>query len=146
MAGEVTISGLSELLGVMRGLSPAIEQKCLKIAVAAGAQVVRKAAQDLVVRKTGLVARAIRIGFNKKESTPGRVIYHVFVSRKVKIKKGKRTLDAFYWRFLEFGTVKMAAKPFMRPAFDTTSREAAEVIKGKLAERIEIEAARLGKR
>ena len=25
--------------------------------------------------------------------------------------------DTFYWRFLEFGTQKMAARPFMRPAF-----------------------------
>ncbi len=25
-------------------------------------------------------------------------------------------VDAFYWHFLEYGTVKMAAKPFIRPA------------------------------
>lgn len=30
---------------------------------------------------------------------------------------------AFYGRFLEFGTVKMAARPFMRPAFDANARE-----------------------
>jgi HK97 gp10 family phage protein len=142
---DVEIKGLSDLLKNLRELPKTVEQKCLKIAVAAGAQVIRKSAQDLVVRKTGLVAKAIRIGFNRNESTPGRVVYHVFVSRKVKDRIKKVTRDAFYWRFLEFGTVKMAAKPFMRPAFDATNREAAEVIKGKLAERIEIEAARIGK-
>lgn len=26
--------------------------------------------------------------------------------------------DTYYWRFLEFGTAKMAARPFLRPAFD----------------------------
>lgn len=26
--------------------------------------------------------------------------------------------DTWYWRFLEFGTRKMSARPFMRPAFD----------------------------
>lgn len=143
---EIKMEGLSELLRAMKELPKAIEQKCLKIGVAAGAQVIRKSAQDLVTRKTGLVAKAIRIAFNRKESTPGRVVYHVFVSRKVKDKLKKITRDAFYWRFLEFGTVKMGAKPFMRPAFDTTNREAAEVIKGKLKERIEIEAERLGRR
>ena len=84
MADEVTITGLSDLLKNLRELPKAIEQKCLKIAVAAGAQVIRKAAQDLVRQKTGLVKKAIRIGYNRKESAPGKVVYHVFVSRKVK--------------------------------------------------------------
>jgi HK97 gp10 family phage protein len=26
--------------------------------------------------------------------------------------------DAFYWRFVEYGTVKMAAKPFVRPSVE----------------------------
>lgn len=144
MAG-VEIKGLSELLKAMKELPKAIEQKCLKVAVMTGANVIKRAAADLVVRRTGLVAKAIRIGFNRKESTPGKAVYHVFISQKVKDKLKGKTRDAFYWRFLEFGTVKMAAKPFMRPAFDSTNREAAEVIKGKLKERIEIEAARLGR-
>lgn len=142
---DVEIKGLSELMRALQELPKAVEQKCLKVAVMTGANVIKRAAADLVVRRTGLVAKAVRIAFNKKESAPGKSVFHVFVSRKVKVKREKRTYDAFYWRFLEFGTVKMAAKPFMRPAFDSTSREAAEVIKGKLAERIEIEAARLGR-
>ena len=141
---DVEIKGLRELLAAMKELPKAIEQKCLKVAVMTGANVIKRAAADLVVRRTGLVAKAVRIGFNKKESTPGKAVYHVFISSKVR--GGKKKWPPFYWRYLEFGTVKMAAKPFMRPAFDSTNREAAEVIKGKLAERIEIEAARLGKR
>lgn len=34
--------------------------------------------------------------------------------------------DTFYWRFLEFGTAKMAAKPFMRPAMDAKQQEAVD--------------------
>ena len=30
--------------------------------------------------------------------------------------------DTFYWRFLEFGTQKMGAKPFMRPAIDESGQ------------------------
>jgi HK97 gp10 family phage protein len=165
MAGEVTIQGLSELMKAMQELPKALEKKVMRQAVGAGAILIRKTAQDLVARRTGLIAKAIRVSFNKRESTPGRIVYHVFVSKKVKGMKRYRyrpgnwknpvgytgkvedvMWDAFYWRFLEFGTVKMAAKPFMRPAFDSINREAAEVIKGKLADGIEKEAANLGKR
>jgi HK97 gp10 family phage protein len=59
--------------------------------------------------------------------------------------KGKMR-DAFYWRFLEFGTVKMAARPFMRPAFDVSSQQALSLITNKLAAEVEKEAANLGRR
>jgi len=45
--------------------------------------------------------------------------------------------DFFYAHFIEFGTAKMAAKPFMRPAFDTNKERAVEVMKTTLAKGIE---------
>lgn len=46
------------------------------------------------------------------------------------------TGDAFYAHFLEFGTTKMSAKPFMEPAFNAKKEEIqeamAEVIKREL--------------
>ncbi len=35
--------------------------------------------------------------------------------------------DPFYWRFLEFGTSKMAAQPFLRPAFEAQKMESVRV-------------------
>ncbi|HDB9862783.1 HK97-gp10 family putative phage morphogenesis protein, partial [Escherichia coli] len=35
--------------------------------------------------------------------------------------------NAFYWRFVELGTINMPAHPFIRPAFDTTEELAAQV-------------------
>lgn len=32
--------------------------------------------------------------------------------------------DTFYWRFVEFGTSKVAARPFMRPAMEQSMNEA----------------------
>ncbi len=45
--------------------------------------------------------------------------------------------DAYYGRFLEFGTAKMAARPFLRPAFDARSGEALGIFTDKLRENIE---------
>lgn len=38
--------------------------------------------------------------------------------------KGNPGGDTFYWRFLEFGTRNMAARPFMRPAMMSAKSEA----------------------
>ncbi|MDR3427945.1 HK97-gp10 family putative phage morphogenesis protein [Silvimonas sp.] len=48
--------------------------------------------------------------------------------------------DPFYWYFVEFGTNKMAAQPFVRPSFDTKKEEAAARTKEQLKTRIEQEA------
>ena len=38
-----------------------------------------------------------------------------------------------YWRFVEFGTARMGAKPFMRPAFETQKVQALAVIIDSIA-------------
>ena len=40
--------------------------------------------------------------------------------------------DTLYAGFVEFGTSRMRAQPYMRPAFDTKKEEAAGIIKSKL--------------
>ena len=50
--------------------------------------------------------------------------------------------DAWYWRMHEMGTSKMAARPFVRPAFIAVREEAARAIATKLADRISEETRR----
>jgi len=45
--------------------------------------------------------------------------------------------DAYYGRFLEFGTANVAARPFLRPAFDARSGEALGIFMDRLRENIE---------
>ena len=45
----------------------------------------------------------------------------------VGVKRGK----AFYAKFLEFGTSKMAARPFLRPAVFNNAREIVRIIAGR---------------
>lgn len=44
---------------------------------------------------------------------------------------------AFYARFVEFGTSKMAARPFMRPAFEKSASAAIDAVKAGLEKAIE---------
>jgi len=54
------------------------------------------------------------------------------------VKRGKNVvnLDAFYADFVEKGTSKMSARPFMRPAFEAKKEAAVEAMRAYGAERI----------
>lgn len=53
---------------------------------------------------------------------------------------------AFWGSFLEFGTRKMAARPWMRPTFDRMQMGMVEGIKKQLGRQIELAAKRLARR
>ncbi|AMM23167.1 HK97-gp10 family putative phage morphogenesis protein [Variovorax sp. PAMC 28711] len=44
--------------------------------------------------------------------------------------------DFFYANFIEFGTVKMAAQPFLRPAYDLNKERAVAAIKDRIETRL----------
>jgi HK97 gp10 family phage protein len=87
-------------------------------------------------RNRGTLLRAISIW--RKRVTRYAVTYYVGVRglSRQKIAKFKRESensssdnpnDPFYWRFLEFGTSKMRARPFLRPAFEAKKTESVRV-------------------
>jgi hypothetical protein len=51
----------------------------------------------------------------------------------------------FYGHFVEFGTPRTAAQPFMRPAWDATQDQVLDSIKGELATQIIATAKRIGR-
>ena len=65
------------------------------------------------------------------------------VRREIDRRTGERTAyagtDVFYGRMVEFGTVKMPPRPFMRPALDAGGQEAVNAIATNLADGIERE-------
>lgn len=59
--------------------------------------------------------------------------------------KGNPGGDTFYWRFLEFGTKKMPARPFMRPAMDSGAQPAFNTFTGEMGKALDRALKRLGK-
>lgn len=45
--------------------------------------------------------------------------------------------DAYYWRFVEFGTSKMPARPFLRPAFESQKEKAVQVFSAVLKREVD---------
>lgn len=123
----VKVDGLGEIKAKLEDLREEFRDKALHRGVAAAARLVRNAARARVPVRTGLLRNALRYGKDRQASLPGKAVYNVFVSPKIqgppRGKKQKRSW-AFYWRFVEFGTSKMPARPFLRPAI-AENREAA---------------------
>lgn len=71
----------------------------------------------------GTLRRAVYQAFAEDESSPGRATYRISWNKK----------HAFYGRFVEFGTARMAAKPFLRPAFDAAQPRAVSAVNAVLA-------------
>jgi HK97 gp10 family phage protein len=153
MADELVmrVEGLDELAQKMRMMAPRLAKNGLRAAVYAGAKVIRDEARLRAPRWTGPVSkghpppgtlrRSIIMKQIREQSDARRQTFYVAVRHGKQYrnqgKKGNLSQDAFYWRFVEFGTVKMSARPFMRPAFEAKKREAVEAIKQRLAEKVE---------
>jgi HK97 gp10 family phage protein len=131
---KLEVLGLQELEQKLREFGPRLAKNGLRAAVAAGARVVANEAKRNAPVDTGTLKRAVYLKQIREESNASQQTFFVGVRHGKGEKKKNR--DGFYFPFVEFGTEKMAARPFVRPAFEATKEQAAEAIKAKLAERI----------
>jgi HK97 gp10 family phage protein len=148
--GTVKISGLAELEKALNDFPLKLERKMLVGGVRAGANVFRTearlraaVAEKALIKKFSGMNVTVQPGFMRKKIASWqkrRTRYAVtFFIGILGYKDRFSKLFPFWWRFLEFGTSKMAAKPFLRPAYEAKKMEAIETMKRYLAERIEKE-------
>ncbi|PNL88263.1 hypothetical protein A6J76_007395 [Aggregatibacter aphrophilus] len=153
----VKVTGLKELGQAMNALGRKAKNRIAVKAMRRGGAIIRDRAranapvlsQPSPYRKPGTLRKAI--SSRTKIDKNGRVNTYVWVKGlktkqvlKFKDKTGKggayNPRDPFYWRFVEFGTSKMPAKPFMRPAFEQSKQQAAQTIINTLRDEIIAEA------
>ena len=145
----IKVEGLSELERKLREFGPKVAKNGLRAANFAGARVFRDAAKQTVPVRTGLLKASITAF---KRRGPDNVAKHTVGVRGVRLKyantaenRRKRRVGkkyqadgpAFYGKFVEFGTSKMAAKPFMRPAFNNNIDAAIGAVRARLAKAVE---------
>ena len=122
----VEIQGLAQLDRALQELAWPAARRALRKGMRKGANVVRDEARAKAPVKTGNLKRKIRT--RERSEQDGNMRFAVEVPR-----------SAFYGRFLEYGTSKMAAKPFLRPAAEGKTEAAVTAMRDALAEAIEIE-------
>lgn len=138
------IKGLKELDDVLKTFPEKVQRNAIKSACFAGAAVWRDGAKGRVPVRSDPPG-PIRMG---RRSTHGRLPGYLRASIRVWLKRGKEggpTVTygigtrgyAFYGKFLEFGTSKMAARPWLRPTVDSLVGWATEAMRSRLQQRIE---------
>jgi HK97 gp10 family phage protein len=123
---DLKVSGLAELEVKLNDLGRNGSRRALSKGLRQGANVVLKEARQRVRKKTGATAKATKV---KDEG--------------LKFEDMTFSISTNYiGRFLEFGTSKMPAYPFLRPAAENKAREAVEVARDVTLAAIEIEASK----
>jgi HK97 gp10 family phage protein len=147
MADTQNLTGFDELAKKLKELGPKVAKNGLRRATSAGAAIVRNDARKRAPVDTGEMKRDIMMKRERDArggDTTG-AVYTVYVrsGKKSRMAGKKRDVDrdSFYWKFLEFGTAKMAAQPFLRPAFEANKEAAIEAIGKSLDETIQAAAA-----
>ncbi|AQW29038.1 HK97-gp10 family putative phage morphogenesis protein [Ralstonia syzygii subsp. celebesensis] len=140
MAAKLEIVNPQAMIATIEALTKVASESVLRQAAVAGARVLldevrMRAPVNLGIYEgkwgrhpPGFLRRNILLAFDKDTSVEGlRASYLVTWSK-----------EAFYGRFVEFGTSKMAANPFLRPAYEAKKAAAAqkfsEVIEAKAEE------------
>lgn len=120
----MTFAGFKKLDADFKLLSQAEQRKVSRKAVRAGAVVFRDAVRANAPVHSELLKRSISVDTVRGSATAGVKFKKVLAKKKGK--KGKHKSTPYYWYFLEHGTSKMPAQPFVRPAFDASIKQAEE--------------------
>lgn len=151
---DFKLTGFKELGAKLQAMGPKIAKNGLRASAFAGAAIVRDAAKRTTAfqDRTGtLRANMIAVKSRSGSKSDVEVKYRVTVRAKEHISKkvarartakgigrikGRPVTAKLVGRFLEFGTSKMAKRPFLRPALFNNAPRAIEAMKERMAKAI----------
>lgn len=113
---SVEIKGLEELIKKLNDLPDKLEKKVIRAAVRQGANIIKDKAKRYVPVDKGDLRDSIKVSGARAQK--GVIAFRIRPTKNKQ--KGK---SVFYGYFQEFGTSKMAAHPFMRPAYDEAGED-----------------------
>ena len=154
MAETIKVHGLQELSQTLMKLPKELEKRVIMGALRAAGQTIRKDAMARAPiletpdprRRAGTLRKNISVRRVKGKTA---VYVGVFGASRKKIaafkaagggKGANNPDDPYYWKWVEFGAKKMAARPFLRPAFEAQKYEALRMFEVYMRKRLAKEA------
>lgn len=108
MVARIKFTGTREIAAGLKRLDHKLQKKAVAPSLRKGLTLIKNDAISGSPYRTGKLRSSIVIRKAKKKfQTKGSQMYSVGVLKK-----------AWYWRFVEFGTSRLSARPFLRPAFE----------------------------
>lgn len=132
-----------------------LQEKVVVGATRAAAKVIANEAKERVPVRSGLLKKSIGVAKVKKSDTPtGHIKFYVvpksknYVSAVLKsdgVTFGTMKFDkrVYYAHMVEFGTKNMAARPFLRPAFENSGDKSVKAFQDYALKRVEKEIKKL---
>ncbi|MCC3703485.1 HK97 gp10 family phage protein [Rouxiella badensis] len=139
---KLDFSGLLDISQDLEVLSKAESRDVLRQATRAGAAVFRDEVAAKAPRLTGKLARNVVVLSHRNRNGTASAGVHIRgtnprTGNSDNTMKASNKNNAFYWRFVEMGTSKMPAHPFVRPAYSAKEGEATDVAFAKMNEAID---------
>lgn len=140
---RLDFSGLNDIAKDLEALSRAENNKVLRDATRAGAEVLKEEVIARAPVRTGKLKKNVVV-VTQKSCRRGEISSGVHIrgvnprtGNSDNTMKANNPRNAFYWRFVELGTANMPAHPFVRPAYDTREEEAASVAIARMNQAID---------
>lgn len=128
MSFEVT--GVKEVQKILDDIAPKHARNLMRATIQGIASTIAKEAKSNAPKDSGTLRKAIKA--KRKKSPPDSPVSEVIVTQGKNAKN-----DAFYWRFIEFGTVNMSERPFIRPASDKARANLDQIITSQFGKKLE---------
>jgi HK97 gp10 family phage protein len=134
-AFSVTLNGIDELNAKLAGLKYDVQKKGGRFALRKAAQVIRDQARanarqvDDAETGRNIATNIIEKWNGRLNKTTGDLGFRVGVNQGAVLQKNPNKAGGAptpHWRLLEFGTEKMAARPFMVPAMQQAAQAATD--------------------
>lgn len=151
---DVKLDGIEAIKRALADLPKEVQGRPIRNALMSGAKPIRLHASrihqwhdDTGFLRTAIVSYAVkknehqytdqvRVGVLKRRKKRE--------SKKLKAARAKRQarqtkkiVTPYYWHYLEFGTSRIAARPFLRPAFESEKSGSAKLITDKMREEVD---------
>ncbi len=129
--GSFKVQGLAELVRNLEAMPEVIRNKAVGKGTKEGAKIIQQAAISLAPEDSGRLKQNIVV--RERKDTIFDSEHQVVIRAQGKADNPR---NSFYAYFLEYGTSKMAAKPFMRPAFEQNKESAVATMAGYIKEAV----------